>query len=293
VNTEYGAKEAANLVTDVMALGRQVGDSTVQADKETYFDVCCDAQGIHLFFIGIDSRTDDIVNNRVGDGGYEMYLALGENQPSYQWLFRPFKRDFYTPPWNSPHEYYRRLDDYVTLQSKAVAVTIDDKEYKGIANVMNFSWDLAYDRLPSEGSTWPFEIIRWTRGGGVTWGGKSVWQIGRWGRWKFSGLNEKAMKAIRSNIIYHALARYNAQKEPRTGGLIALWQDAELGDKTFYEKCLAGKVRELDELANLVTDNMSDETVEKLWLEAVPYWFDFQYFVSKERTKYLTNDLTD
>lgn len=280
VTNQYGEKEAANLVTDVMAAGRNVGSSDVQADKETYFYVCYDEYGLHLFFVGVDSKVKDVMAGRLGGSGYEMYIALGENAPSYQWLFsQPESKFDVVPPWNSPHEYYRHFGNFVDITSRPIE--------NGIATAMNFSWELAYDRLPKNGDLWPFEIIRWTRGGGVTWGGKSVWQIGNWGRLKFDGMTPEVLREIRKIIIYKALARYNRQKSAHAGGKIAIAKDAELGDPEFYEKALKPEVDRLDELAKLVTDDMDDATIEKLWVEAVPAWFDFQYKADKIRTQYL------
>lgn len=272
---------AAFLVTDVMASTRKVGDSKVQADKETYFYVCYDEYGLHLFFVGVDSKVKDVLAGRLGGSGYEMYLAVGEHAPSYQWLFEQPKDKLEIPPWNSPHEYYRRLENYVTISSQPVE--------NGFATAMNFPWELAYDRLPKNGDAWPFEIIRWTRAGGVTWGGDTVWDIGHWGRLEFSGLTSEVLTEIRRIIIYKAYARYQAQNSARSGGAIAIWQDAELGDPEFYAKALKPEVDRLNELGKLVTDNMSAPTVNKLWIEAVPYWFDFQYRASKIRAQYLND----
>lgn len=280
VTNKYGEAEAANLVTDVMAATRNVGSSDVQADKETYFYMCYDEYGLHLFFVGVDSKVKDVMAGKIGGSGYEMYIALGENAPSYQWLFSQPASTFETvPPWNSPHEYYRLLTQYVDLTSRPVE--------NGIATAMNFSWELAYDRLPKNGDLWPFELIRWTRGGGVTWGGKSVWQIGNWGRLKFDGMTPEVLREIRKIIIYKALKRYNVQKSAWAGGKIAIAKDAELGDPEYYRTTLKPEEERLDALAKLVTDDMDDATIEKLWVEAVPYWFDFQYKADKLRTKYL------
>lgn len=280
VNHIYKESEAANLITDVMAAGRKVGDSRVQADKETYFYMCYDEYGLHLFFVGVDSKVKDVMAKRIGGSGYEMYLAVGEGAPAYQWLFdQPNDDDMYSPPWHSPHKYYRNLKPYVDITSRPIE--------NGIATAMNFSWELAYDRLPENGDLWPFEIIRWTRGGGVTWGGKSVWQIGNWGRLKFDGLNKEVLREIRRVLIYKAFAAYKKQSSGRNGGLIAIWQDPELGDPDFYEKCLKADVERLNELGKLVTDDMSPETIDLLWTSAVGMWFDFQYHVAELRTKYL------
>ncbi len=283
VLNKYGEAEAAYLYTDVMAAGRVVGDSSVQADKETYFYCCYDEYGLHLFFVGVDSKVKDILAGKIGGSGYEMYLAVGEGAPPYQWLFNQPKDKLHIPFWCSPHKYYRTLDDYVNISSRATE--------NGIATAMNFSWDLAYDRLPANGDTWPFELIRWTRGGGVTWGGTCVWQIGNWGRLRFDGLSEDVLNSIRSIIIGRAFGAYTAQKEARTGGKIALWQDAELGDPEFYEKALKPEVERLDKLGTMISNDMDAATIQKLWKEAVPDWFDFNYRAAELRRKYLNDRL--
>lgn len=275
----YGAKEAANLVTDVMAAGRNVGDSSVQADKETYFYACYDEYGVHIYFVGVDSKVKDVMAGKIGGSGYEMNLALSEKGPSYQWLFDQPKDNLYSPPWNSPHEFYRHLKDYVTISSRPVE--------NGIATAMTFSWALAYHMLPDNGTTWPFELIRWTRGGGVTWGGKSVWQFGNWGRLKFAGMTPEVKREIQRIIIHKAYSRYKAQRSAHGGGKIAVWQDAELGDPEFYRKALKAEVDRLDGLGKLITDDMSDATIEKLYIEGVPGWFDFVYKAAAIRTDYL------
>ena len=285
VKNAYGTEEAAFLVTDVMAANRNVGDASVEADKETYFHVCYDEYGIHLFFVGVDSKFRDVLAGALGGSGYEMYLALGEGAPPYQWLFDQPKDQLDIPPWNSPGPFYRHLDDYVTLSSQPVG--------NGFATAMNFDWSMAYDRLPQDGDTWPFELIRWTRGGGVTWGGQQVWQIGNWGRLVFTGLTPDVRHAIQRIVITKALARYKAEREPRRGGRIAIWQDAELGDPAFYAAKVAPLVETLDGYAALVTPGMDGTTIDRLYREAVPLWYDFRYAVDDLRTGYLAERLTE
>ncbi len=285
VTCEYGAAEAAELVTDVMSKGRNVGDPTVQADKETYFYMVCDDRVLSLFFVGVDSRIKDVLNKVVGASGYEMYLAAGEDGPSYQWIFDPSRDRFDSmAPWNSPHRYYRNLGEFVTLQSLPLT--------NGYATCMTFSWEVAYDRLPKNGDTWPFELIRWTRGGGVTWGGKQVYERGAWGRIKFE-ISDKQLLEIRRAIVYQSWARYRKEKQPSTGGLVGIWKDQELGDPAFFDAKLKDLVARLDECGKLVTDDMTPETVDKLYLEAVPDWFDFRYTVAALRQEYLAKQLLD
>ena len=79
--------------------------------------------------------------------------------------------------------------------------------------------------------------------------GKSVWQIGNWGRLQFDGMTPEVLREIRKIIIYKALARYNRHKFASSGGKIAIAKDAELGDPEYYEKALRPDVERLDALA--------------------------------------------
>ena len=87
----------------------------------------------------------------------------------------------------------------------------------------------------------------------------------------------------RMDFVLSAIQEHKASEAYRIA------KDAELGDPEYYEKALRPEVERLDALAKLVSDNMDDATIEKLWLEAVPGWFDFQYKADKIRTKYLQN----
>ena len=85
------------------------------------------------------------------------------------------------------------------------------------------------------------------------------------------------------------MAKYKAQNNANTGGLIAIWQDAELGDIDFYNTTLKPKVEKLNKLAEMVKSDMTPEVIDQLYLEAVPDWFDFEYTVSELRRNYLLN----
>ena len=285
VDHPYGEKEAAYLVTDVMAETRKVehGAPKNKADRETYFHICYDEYGIHLFFVGADSKADEIRAGARNGSGYEMYLGLGEGGPTYQWLFNQPQDKMMMPPWDSPSKYFRRMDDFVTIQSQYVP--------GGYATAMNFDWALAYTRLPENGETWPFELIRWTRSGGVTWGGEQVWQISNWGRLEFSGLTPAVKTGIREVLVRTALARYQKERNARTGGRIAIWKDEELGDPVFYREKLRPLVEKLDGYEKLVRPKMDAKTIDLLFLDAVPAWFDFQYFVDDLRGEYLEEHL--
>ena len=106
-------------------------------------------------------------------------------------------------------------------------------------------------------------------------------------------MTPQVRQAIREIIIRKALARYRAEREPRSGGLIAIWQDAELGDPAFYAARVAPLVEKLDDYATLVKSGMDGKTSDLLYREAVPLWYDFRYAIDDLRTEYLTHRLTE
>ena len=58
-------------------------------------------------------------------------------------------------------------------------------------------------------------------------------------------------------------------------------------DPAFYETCLKPLVERLDAAAKDAEGEPDDATVDRLFRDAVPQWYDFRYFASELRTKYL------
>ena len=284
---KFGKEAAERLITDVNVIrgGKEEGEGAKAEAVDSWFYVCYDEQGVHLLFEHNDPKIDEVVRGKTRPTDYEMYLAIGEGEQVYQFGVNPLKRQFdYCPDWNSPHKRFRRLSDYADFSTRPT-------DY-GFATAMNISWDLAYHVLPENGTTWPFEMIHWSRSGGVTWGGTDIWQITNWGRWRFEGMTDEVKAKIHRVLMYKALARYNAEKNIATGGVIGKWKDAELGDPAFYEACLKPLVEKLDAAAKDAEGEPDDATVERLFRDAVPQWYDFKYYASELRTKYLSERLT-
>ena len=261
--------------------GAKAADGAEGNDACCWFYVCYDEQGVHLLIEQKDPQIGDVLRGKTAAAGYEAYLAIGEGAPVYQFGFSPASDAFeFCPPWNSPHKFFRPAEDYVKFTSRPTE--------GGFVTAFNISWELAYHALPEEGATWPFEVIYWSRGGGVTWGGTDLWQLSNWGRWRFEGMSDAVKAKIRRILMYKALARFKAEKEIYRGGAIGTWKDEELGDPEFYEKSLRPFVERLDALAAEAEGEPDDETVNRLFREAVPQWYDFRYFAAELREKYLS-----
>lgn len=286
-NQRIGKEAAERLITDVAVIrgGKEEGEGAAEEKVDSWFYVCYDEHGIHLLFEHNDPKIDEVVRGKTRPTDYEMYLAIGEGEPVYQFGVNPLKREFdYCPVWNSPHRKFRPLADYSDFCSRPTSY--------GFATAMNVSWELAYHLLPENGTEWPFEMIHWSRSGGVTWGGTDIWQVSNWGHWKFEGLTPAVKAKIHRVLMYKALARYNNEKNIAGGGVIGKWKDAELGDPEFYEKALKPLVEKLDAFAKEAEGEPDDATVDRLFKEAVPQWYDFRYFAAELRTRYLENRYT-
>jgi hypothetical protein len=285
---KFGKQNAERLITDVaVARGDKVNASGEAEDDRpiAWFWVCYDEYGIHLMFEHYDPKFADVLLGKAGAIGYEMYFGVDELGPAFQFGINPSLKEFeYCPPWNSPHKYFRRLENYADFSTRP--------SDEGYATAMNISWALVYDRLPDNGSEWPFEMICWARNGGVTWGGTDIWQRSEWGHWRFEGFTPQVRAAIRRQIIYKALKRYRGARNFASGGVIGKWQDAELGDPAFYAERLAPLVAKLDGYAKLAEGEIDDKLAEKLFFEVVPGWYDFGYEASELRSDYLLEQLT-
>ena len=285
---KFGKEAAERLITDVNVIrgGKESGEGAAEQTVDSWFYVCYDEQGVHLLFEHSDPKIEEVIRGKTRPTDYEMYLAIGEGEQVYQFGVNPLKREFdYCPDWNSPHKRFRRLKDYANFSTRPTPY--------GFATAMNISWDLAYHVMPENGTEWPFEMIHWSRSGGVTWGGTDIWQVSNWGHWKFEGMTPEVKAKIHRVLMYKALARFQSEKNIAVGGVIGHWKDEELGDPEFYEKALKPLVEKLDAYAKEAEGEPADATVEKLFKEAVPAWYDFKYYASELRTKYLAERYTE
>ena len=282
LNVRFGKAEAERLVTDVAVVrgGKVLADGGKDEDAASWFYVCYDEFGVHLLFGHDDPQLAKVLAGEIDSTDYEMYLAVGERESVYQFGLNPTRKKFdYCPPWNSPSKKYRLFEDHVDWTSRPVE--------KGFATAMNVSWELVYHKLPKTGETWPFEMIHWSRSGGVTWGGTDIWNRSAWGRWKFEGLTDEVLAKIKRVLVNKALKRYGLEKQFIPGGAIRTWQDEEYGDPVFYEKVLKPVVDRLDAAAKQARSNPDDATISRLFDENAADWYDFKYKAAELRAKYL------
>lgn len=269
----YNRKAAELLVVDVNA-ERAVGDAKTVTEKGTAFYMAYDSDGWSMFIDCEDSEAEKVTTGLLSGGSLEMFFAPGAGECYYQWFVRPGSDKNSTAQWSPPFRHYRPMDSYW-----ASDVDIIDN---GFGVHVFIPWELVYDKLPVNGETWPFNIIRWSRAGGVTWRGK-VHDIHNFGVVRWNGLTPETLLTIKRKIVMKGLAKYRKAKNVA----IAHWSDEVLGDPKFYNQALLPAVERLDEMEKKATGTMTSDDVTTIYEEAVSDWMEFNYLVEELRREYL------
>jgi len=269
---DYNRQGRELLVYDVRTERPQGAEGA--GDKETAFIMAYDEEGWHIFVECTDSEAEKAACGLLTAGKLEMFFSPGLGECYYQWMLDLASGTLREYLWNSPNPRFRPMSGYCRSDAG-----LSDR---GFGAALFIPWVMLYDRLPREGDTWPFNIIRWGRAGGVTWSGK-VHEIHRFGKVRWAGLGPERLLAIKRRIVLKALARYRKARDEA----VAHWKDEVLGDPGFFEKCLLPVVERLDRFASAAGDDMSDAEVETLFIEAVPDWMEFDYKVAESRRLYL------
>jgi hypothetical protein len=273
---EYNKQAAALLIYDVNAV-RDVG--TGDAKKVNIgFYMAADARGLHIYVHCQDEQVEQVLAGLTGGGSLEMSLRPGKGECYYQWIMElpSGKTSFY--PWTSPNRHYRKIDDYF----KAEVAPVND----GFGVYMLLTWDLFYDKLPGDGDLWTFGLINWSRGGGFTWGSGQVHDLERFGKIKFTGIDQY-LPMVKRAIVMKAFANYkNASASATT-----FWNDEVKGDRDFHDQVLLPRIEQFNELGKRVRPEMTPADVEMLFEQVVPDWMEFGYLVSELRTEHVQNML--
>jgi tetratricopeptide (TPR) repeat protein len=286
LNRKYGSNLVSLLETDASTTGRGVAADGKDVDNtETELYMACDVNGVHFFFMAVDSRAEEVNHQLASGGSYEGYLAPGAHKPYYTFLIdlpSGSLNDSFSTMY--PNRHFRKAQQ---KDNTIISATMPTK--KGFATHLFYSWELFYDNLPSDGDKWQFEIIRWTRSDGFSWAGsQSVHNRSNWGNIVFNGLTEKNLRAIKQNLIFKALAKYEKKKTSKNRGSIDFWKDDELGDLKFYNSLLTPMVARLDDFSKKATKDMSGIDIDTLFEQAVSDWMGVGYLVEELRTKYLS-----
>ncbi|MBO5958795.1 MAG: hypothetical protein J6Q65_01600, partial [Lentisphaeria bacterium] len=284
------------LVTDVSTGDRGAaiaGKKGTDVYKPSELRMICDKYGLHMMFKAFDSKAKEIEAGIASAGSFEMYFAPGDNQPYYCPL--PDMGNTAVGIWNSSYNNFqwRQLDPNgkTNFDIKTEKVFTDD----GYIVYMFIAWDKFYDKLPEKGDAWDFENVHWSRFGGNSWNGlKTIHGRSTWGTLVFD-ISDDQMRQIKRNLIVKARKAYLKEKSTsgRYHGKIDRWRhDRFVGDTAFYYEKVAPLVQKLDFYLPLVTADMDDATVDKIFFEAVPGWNEIRYKIADLRREYLEEQLT-
>lgn len=284
------------LSTDVSTGERSGAVPSKAKDGEPYrpseLRMVCDQYGIHILFRAFDSKAKAIEAELAGAGSFEMYLAPGEDQPYYCPL--PDTGNKAVQIWNTTYNtpQWRRLDVHGKTNFDVRTETVFTED--GYYVYLFFAWDKFYDKLPEKGDLWDFENIHWSRFGGHSWNGiKTIHGRSSWGKLAFE-ISDDQMRRIKRNLIAKARKAYLQEKRTTHTyhGEVDRWaKDRYAGDPDFYKAKVAPLIRRLDSYLPLVTVEMDDATVDKLFHEAVPGWFEIRFKISELRKDYLEESL--
>jgi tetratricopeptide (TPR) repeat protein len=263
-------------------------DAGAVGDTETGFFAVCDADGIHLFFEALDDKTPEVEAGLLRGGSFEGYLAAGERVPHTCFLVN--LQSGKVTLWNAAYA----TDQHTPITAESAGFRSEFRHTdRAHLLYLFFDWAFFHDKLPGTDDAWLFEVGRWARGGRVTWNGlKTVHGRSSFGHWRFD-LSDADRRAIKRKLIYKAYARYLAEKNPRTGGLVDFYADKDYSDPAFHAAEVAPLIERLDAFGKRVSAAMPATEVDTLFAEAVPSWMNIRYRLTDLRRAYLERKLTD
>ena len=285
----YGG-DASVLDTDV-ATGR----GTVNADSQKHYgrdpawEAMADEWGIHFRLVVFDEMAAEIAAGLKSAGTLEGYLAPGANTP-YLCLLHTF-----APGGLSIYNSGYDQRDFRGFDAKDRANCREDVWYGKDTLVVYwaFSWAKFATCVPTSDSVWEFEPVLWGRKENRSWNGlKTIHGRSSWGRLRFDIPDAGRRQIIRA-LLFRARRDYEAEKTcyGAQDGVLAHWQNEEVGDPAFYESVLKPVVERLDAAAAKVAFEMDDATVDELERAALPSWYNFKFDVQRLRADYLRKGL--
>ena len=279
------------MVTDVSTGDRGVGAATGEKLENPWMEVVADEWGLHFRFTTPDPKAREVELGLVNGGSFEGYIAPGEDEPYTCILMTPGKEQvgFFNTTYDTFGHRRVRTDDPSLLRFQTFYT--DDK----VVSCLSLSWANYMERIPTDGKTWDFENMRWTRSGNFCFNGtESIHGRSTWGLLRF-----ELTPAQRAKILKPLLFRaWNAYKKELNGahgyeGAIVHWRDTAVGDTVFYASKLLPLVKRLKPYEDLMKTDMSDADVLNIAEEALPLWHNVAFEVGRLRAEYLANRIVN
>ena len=269
----YNSAAARGLILDATAVRDVNGDPELQG-RETSFYMVYDSKGWYIYIHCQEPQIQKFVDEGK-DVALEVFFCPGlERVPYYQMIVSQLTNKVTHYDWGMPHRHYRPLKDSVRTESLPLN--------SGFATFIFVPWEGLYDRLPLNGDSWRFSLMRW--GPSVTWGGK-VHDTGNFGLVRFQPPAASQSLAIETRLLRAAWFRFKAVAKKTA----TFWSDEELGDLDFYNGTLKPVIDQYTALGKSLgePDGWDAATVRK-GQSILSDWMEFQYKVAELRTEYLT-----
>ena len=253
----------------------------------------CDVRGVHVF-LRLETDQARAIERGFGEvGSCETYFAPGVGQP-YTCIGvnpRGLEFTFHTTYDNANH---RRLD----TTGKKANTSFSTKTYYTDHDYtihLFYAWNPYAGKLPVPGTEWRFECISAQPFGRYTWGGsQGVHNASAWGSLRFD-LKPAQLTAIRRRLLYSTFRSYaNISFAPyATMSIFEYWKDPGVGDRAFYDKCLAPLEAELKGYAACVKDGMTDAEVDEVFSKGRVRWINLRDTIEGLHRRYLAEKYTD
>ena len=282
---DYAQKDADLLLYDVSAergFDADKAKSKAHYFANTAFYMLYDQHGWHIFVVCGEREPKKVLLDGGRTSSLEMYFAPGAEKAYQQWILSQGDGKVRIFDWDSNHRHFRSVRDYMKTE------TIVSGGNWG--TYIFFPWEALYDQLPFDtGDDWLFECIRWSPVGGLSWGGGRVHETGKWGTIKWQPPTAEQLLKIKSNLVRKAWTKYRKSRD----AAVWHWRDSKLGDREFYDQCLAPEIERLNKLGEAMKDpaKLSGPQIKQIFAEAVPDWMEFGRLIEEHRTEYLTRKL--
>lgn len=284
---DYNSDAAKGLILDATTdRGVEKAEGVEEkVPRETAFSVVYNAEGIFLFIEGEEPGLKEVLDSLPNPASparkesMEIFFVPGLYEvPYYQILTRPYTGETEFFDWGSPHRHFRSLGLHVRIESRPLK--------NGFGTFVFIPWEALHERLPLDGATWRFSIIRWMpfgKAGGVTWGGQ-VHDTGNFGLVEFQKPTPDQKLALQTRALRTAWFTFLAT----AGRAAGTWQDEQTGDPTFYADRLKPEIERLTQVGEALgsPDQWGKAAVDTAWA-MVPVWMEFDYGVQALRTDYL------
>jgi hypothetical protein len=270
----YNSEAAKGLILDATALREVYAGPANAAGFETSFYTIYDERG---WFIYIQCQDPDV--QKLKDDGkdiaLEVFFTPGMQEvPYYQIMVAQLPGKVEFVDWGMPHRNYRSLKGYARVESLPIK--------GGVATCIFIPWEAFYDRLPLNGESWRFSLMRWKPS--VTWGG-NVHDTGNFGLVRFEKPLPAVREAIEKRVVRSAWGRFQRSAARQT----AVWSDAKVGDPEFSNGVLKPAIEQETAFgAALGKPEASwDAVAVKRGWARLQDWMEFDYKVAELRTDFL------